>query len=162
MRPATAGTRAAAGIAALVRVALGVLWIDEALLKWHAGFGRADILLVVQSTAHNPRVPAFYRLFTDDVLGRAPALFGLGVPVVEFGLGVALVLGILTLPAALASVGELCSYWLADQLIAQYPIMTALSVAVAAFAPWASRYSVTALVEARRRRPFPVVVRRWL
>jgi thiosulfate dehydrogenase [quinone] large subunit len=152
----------AALLATAARVALGILWINEALLKWHAGFGKADILLVVHSTAQNPRVPGFYKLFTADALGRAPALFGFGVPLIEFGLGVALILGVLTLPAALASVAELCNYWLADQLIAQYPIMMALSAAVIAFPIAASRYSVTALLEHRRGRPVAPAVRRWL
>jgi len=160
--PATAGQRAAAIVAALARISLGALWVNEALLKWHAGFGRADILLVVQSTARNPRVPDFYKLFTADALGGAPAVFGFGVPLIEFGIGVALILGVLTLPAALGSVAELGNYWLADQLIVQYPLMMALSAAVAAFAPWASRYSITALLEARRARRLPAAVRRWL
>lgn len=160
--PATSGQRAAAIVAALARIALGALWINEAVLKWHAGFGRADILLVVQSTAHNPRVPAFYKFFTANALGGAPSLFGFAVPLIEFGIGVALVLGVVTLPAALGSVAELCNYWLADQLIVQYPIMMALSVAVATFAPSASRYSITALLDARRSTPLPAAVRRWL
>jgi thiosulfate dehydrogenase [quinone] large subunit len=152
----------AAVVATLARVALGILWINEALLKWHAGFGKADILLVVQSTAQNPRVPAFYKFFTANALGNAPSLFGVGVPLIEFALGVALIFGVLTLPAALASVAELCNYWLADQLITQYPIMLALSAAVAVFAPTASRFSVTTLVERVRRRPIPLPVRRWV
>jgi thiosulfate dehydrogenase [quinone] large subunit len=157
-RPAV---RAATVVATLARVVLGGLWINEGVLKYHAGFGRADILLVVSSAAQNPRVPGFYRLFTANVLGRAPALFGFGVPLVELCLGIALVLGVLTLPAALASVAELCSYWLADQLIAQYPIMVALSAAVAAFATAASYCSATTLL-LRRRRAVPPAVRRWL
>lgn len=160
--PTTSGQRAAAIVAALARIALGALWINEAILKWHAGFGRADILLVVQSTAHNPRVPDFYKFFTANALGVAPSLFGFAVPLIEFGLGVALILGVLTLPAALVSVAELCNYWLADQLIVQYPIMIALSAVVATFAPSASRYSITALVDARRSTPLPAAVRRWL
>ncbi len=152
----------ATSIATAARVALGLLWVNEALVKWHAGFGKADILLVVHSTAQSPRVPGFYKFFTANALGKAPALFGFGVPLIEFGLGVALILGVLTLPAALGSVAELCNYWLADQLIIQYPTMVALSAAVIAFPVATSRYSITALVEHRRGRPFPQAVRRWL
>jgi len=157
-----AGGRVATIVATLARIALGILWINEGLLKWHAGFGKADILLVVHSTAQNPRVPPFYKFFTAHALGQAPALFGFAVPLIEFALGVALVLGVLTLPAALASVAELCNYWLADQLIAQYPVMMALSAAVATFAPAASRVSITTLIERRRHRPIPAAARRWL
>lgn len=158
------GARVAAIVATLARVALGALWINEGVLKYHAGFGRADILLVVQSTAQNPRVPDFYRFFTANALGRAPDLFGFGVPLVETALGVALMLGILTLPVALVSVAELCNYWFADQLITQYPIMMALSVAVAAFAPAASRYSATSLILRSRARAnaVPRALRVWL
>ena len=156
-----AGQRVAAIAATLARVVLGILWINEGILKYQAGFGRADILLVVQSTAHNPRVPEFYRFFTATALGGAPDLFGFGVPLVEVCLGVALIAGVLTLPAALGSVALLCSYWLADQLIVQYPIMIGLSVVVATFVRAASTFSLSALVLARLRRPVPAVVRRW-
>lgn len=160
----TAWQRVAAIVATLARVALGALWINEGALKYQAGFGRADILLVVHSTAQNPRVPDFYKFFTANALGKAPDVFGFAVPLLETCLGIALVLGILTFPAALASVAELCNYWLADQLITQYPIMLALSAVVAAFAPSASRYSLTALVLRARseRQPLAVGLRRWL
>jgi thiosulfate dehydrogenase [quinone] large subunit len=154
--------RAVAAVLAAARVAVGALWVNEALLKWHAGFGQADILLVVHSTAQNPRVPGFYKFFTAHALGGVPEVFGFGVPLIEFGVGIALILGILTLPAALASVAELCNYWLADQLITQYPIMLALSALVAAFAPTGSRYSLTTLIEHRRGHAIPPGLRRWL
>lgn len=128
--------------ATLARVALGVLWLHEGIVKYRAGFGRADILLVVQSTASNERVPSFYRAFTCDVVGHVPSVFGIGVPLIELALGVALILGIATLPAALLSAFELCNYWAADQLVAQYPVMLVLSVGVAAFATRASRYGL--------------------
>lgn len=162
--PTTARQRVAAIVATLARVVLGALWINEGALKYHAGFGRADILLVVHSTAQNPRVPDFYKFFTANALGKVPELFGFGVPLLETCLGVALVLGIFTFPAALLSVTQLCNYWLADQLITQYPIMMALSAAVAAFAPSASCYSLTSLILHVRStsKPVPAGLRRWL
>jgi thiosulfate dehydrogenase [quinone] large subunit len=164
MTASTRGQRVVAIVATLARVALGALWINEGVLKYHAGFGRADILLVVQSTAQNPRVPDLYKWFTANALGRAPDLFGFGVPLLETCLGIALVLGILTLPAALGSVAELCNYWFADQLITQYPVMMALSAGVAAFAPWASRYSLTTVILRRRSSAIrvPAALRMWL
>ncbi|MDQ1545876.1 MAG: thiosulfate dehydrogenase (quinone) large subunit [Actinomycetota bacterium] len=162
--PTTTRARVAAIVTTLARVALGALWINEGLLKYHAGFGRADILLVVHSTAQNPRVPDFYKFFTANALGKAPELFGFGVPLLETCLGIALVLGMFTFPAALVSMAELCNYWFADQLITQYPIMMALSAAVAAFAPSASRYSLTTVVLRTRSttNPLAVGLRRWL
>jgi thiosulfate dehydrogenase (quinone) large subunit len=162
--PTTARQRVAVIVATLARVTLGALWINEGLLKYHAGFGRADILLVVHSTAQNPRVPEFYEFFTANALGKAPDLFGFGVPLLETGLGIALVLGIFTFPTALVSVAELCNYWLADQLITQYPIMMGLSAAVAAFAPSASRYSLTTVILRGRSTTnlLAVGLRRWL
>ena len=156
------GRRVAAIAATLARVVLGILWINEGILKYHAGFGRADILLVVQSTANNSRVPDFYKLFTSNGLGGAPDLFGFAVPLIEVGLGVVLILGVFTLPAALASVALLCSYWLADQLIAQYPIMIALAVVVATFAGSATVYSVTSGVLLRWKKQVTPALRRWL
>ncbi len=153
---------AGVAIATLARVGLGVLWIGEALVKWQAGFGRSDILLVVSSTGQNPRVPDFYSFFTQNVLGAVPDLFGFAVPLIEFGLGVLLVLGAFTLPVALASAAELINYWFADQLITQYPIMMGLSIVVATFSRSASRLSLTELV--LRRVPWAPseAVRRWL
>lgn len=161
-RASATAARVAALVATLARVALGALWINEAVVKYHAGFGRADILLVVQSAGSNPRVPEFYKVFTANALGRAPALFGFGVPLIELCLGIALVLGVFTLPAALVSVAQLCNYWLADQLITQYPIMMALSAVVATFSASASRYSISALIAGRLRRPVPDGLRRWI
>jgi thiosulfate dehydrogenase [quinone] large subunit len=90
------------------------------------------------------------------------------MPLLEVGLGVVLVAGVLTLPAALMSVITLMTYWLADQLTASYPVMVALAVVVAAWPLVASRFSATALAEraVRRRRPtsrwISEPVRRWL
>jgi thiosulfate dehydrogenase (quinone) large subunit len=52
------------------------------------------------------------------------------------------------LPAALASLLTLMTYWSSDQLIAQYPIMGFLSAVVIAWSPWATRFSTTTLVVA--------------
>ena len=147
--------RLATIVANLGRVGLGAYWIHEGVFKYQAGFGRADILLVTGSVAQNSRVPGFYKFFSAHVLEQAPSLFGFLVPLIEVGLGVALVLGVFTLPIALASVFQLCNYWLADQLITQYPIMVALSALVAAFAPAARRYSLTTLALRRWTPPLP-------
>ena len=145
--------------ATLARVALGALWLHEGIVKYHAGFGRADILLVVQSAASNERVPVFYRAFTRDVVGHVPTAFGVGVPLLEVALGIALVLGLATLPVALLSAFQLCNYWSADQLVTQYPIMLALSVAVAAFASTASRVNLrTSLAAVHQLKKSPLAI----
>ena len=136
--------------ATLARVALGALWLHEGIVKYHAGFGRADILLVVQSAASNERVPGSYRAFTRDVVGHIPAAFGVGVPLLEVALGIALILGIATLPVALLSAFQLCNYWSADQLVTQYPVMLVLSVVVATFATGLSQINLLAVVVAFR------------
>lgn len=159
---------AAPVVAGAVRVALGALWINEGLIKYRAGFGAADIQLVVDSAAANSRVPAFFQTFADAVLGGAPELFGVVMPLLEVGLGVVLVAGVLTLPAALMSVVTLMTYWLADQLTASYPVMVALAAVVVAWPLVASRISVTTLIEGAVRRRDPASrwisepVRRWL
>lgn len=147
--------RLATVVATLCRVGLGAFWIHEGVFKYQAGFGRSDILLVTSSVAQNSRVPGFYKFFSAHVLAHAPAPFGFLVPLLEVSLGVTLVLGVLTLPMALASVFQLCNYWFADQLIAQYPIMMALSAIVAASAPVARRYSLTTLALRRWAGPVP-------
>lgn len=143
-------------LAGATRVALGVLWLNEGLLKVRAGFGGADILLVANSAESNSRVPEYFTAFARFALQGAPDLFGFVMPLLELGLGVALVLGILTLPAALMSVLTLTLYWSADQLIGEYPVMIVVSAVVIAVPLTASRFSLTTLVERLRRRNRPV------
>lgn len=128
------------------RIALGLLWLHEGIVKYRAHFGRADIELVVQSAAANSRVPGYFGAFSTHVLDPLAGLFGVLMPLLEVGLGTALVAGLLTLPVALMSAGTLMMYWSADQLIGQYPVMVVLSVVVIAFPVAASRFSVTSLV----------------
>lgn len=155
-------------LAGAARVALGALWINEGLLKYRAGFGSADILLVVESAKTNSRVPDFFKGFADTFLANWPHVFGFVVPLVETLLGIVLILGFFTLPLALVSVLELMSYWLADQLITQYPIMVVLSVIVIAFSVPASQFSLKTLAARilSRKRPdilvFEGAARRWL
>lgn len=145
MKTEISRTRVAGAFASAARVALGILWLGEGITKYRAGFGAADIALVAQSAASNPRVPDFYKPFAEHVLGGLTGLFGFGMPLLETGFGVAFILGILTLPAAAGSVATLMMYWLADQLIGQYPIMVALSAVILVW-PRASRYyGVTSL-----------------
>ncbi|WOQ16136.1 hypothetical protein [Raineyella sp. W15-4] len=140
---AALGTPLAVGVA---RVVLGALWLREGIVKYHAHFGAADILLVVGSTESNTRVSDAFRTFAAVVLAGWPGLFGFAVPLLETGLGVALILGILSLPAAFGSVATLMFYWSADQLIAQYPVMVLLSVVVLTWPVAAGRFSATPLV----------------
>ncbi|MFK0071960.1 DoxX family membrane protein [Arthrobacter woluwensis] len=137
-----------------VRVVLGILWLNEGITKYRAGFGPADILLVAGSASGNSRVPEFFQWFATGVLGKAPELFGVLMPLLETGLGVALILGVLTLPAAVGSVVTLMTYWMADQLIAQYPVMVLLSLCVVLWPHGAMRFSLDALLQRiiRRRR----------
>lgn len=157
MSPGTAGRPGSLPLAAVVlttaaRVALGLLWVNEGLIKFRAGFGAADIRLVADGAAASSRVPGFFQVFAEHVLGPASELLGVVMPLLEVGLGVALILGVLTLPVALASVATLLSYWSADQLTASYPVMVALAVVLVAWPRVASRVSVAALVGRRQDR----------
>lgn len=113
-----------------LRVALGGLWLNEGIFKYRAHFGRADILLVADGSATNTRVPEYFAPIRS-LLHAAPGFFGAAMPLAETLLGVALVLGVLTLPVALLSTFQLMTYWSADQLIWEYPVMALLSVVVA-------------------------------
>ena len=150
------------------RVSLGILWLHEGIFKYTAHFGRADILLVADSAKSNSRVPEYFGAFAGRILGSWPGLFGFVIPLLETALGVALIIGALSLPAALASLLTLMTYWSSDQLIAQYPIMGILSAVVIAWSAWAARLSATSLVVAvlnRKRIPAQLIsgpVRRWL
>ncbi|MEW2006195.1 hypothetical protein [Microbacterium sp. NPDC079208] len=137
-------------LGAAARIAVGVLWLIEGVLKYRAGFGAADIELVAQSAQGNTRVPAFF-----DPLGAAMAsaspFFGAVIPALEVGLGILLVAGALTRTVAFISAGTLALYWSADQLIAQYPVMLVLSATVLLIVT-AGRFGVDGWMQARRAR----------
>ena len=140
-------------VGALARVAAGVLWLGEGALKYRAGFGSADILLVAQGASGNSRVPLFFRPL-GALMQAVPGLFGFAIPALEVALGVLLVLGlgrVVTTVVALGSVATLMLYWSSDQLIAQYPVMVLLSAVVLAL-PWSGRIGVVWLWGRRRRR----------
>jgi thiosulfate dehydrogenase [quinone] large subunit len=161
---------AAAALGTAVRVALGLLWINEGAIKLRSGFGGSDILLVADGAAENGRVPEYFQLFASTILHGQAELFGFVTPLMEIGLGVALVAGILTGPVALASLATLLMYWSADQLIEEYPVMALLSGLVLGFSATCSRVSATsAVVRALRTRHGALAgvlerpgVRRWL
>lgn len=161
-------TLIAAALAGAVRVTLGVLWLHEGTLKYRAHFGAADILLVANSAKSNSRVPGYFKSFSDVTLAEWPHFFGFAMPLLETVLGVALVLGVFSLPASFMSAFTLLTYWSADQLITEYPIMLALSTVVVAWPLPASHFSATTLAErvVGRKRPDVVVFRepfrRWL
>jgi thiosulfate dehydrogenase [quinone] large subunit len=161
-------TLIAAVLAGAIRVTLGVLWLHEGTLKYRAHFGAADILLVANSAKSNSRVPGYFKSFADFALAGWPHFFGFAMPLLETALGVALVMGVFSLPASFMSAFTLLTYWSADQLITEYPIMVALSTVVIAWPLLASHFSVTTLAERAvgRRRPDVVVFRepfrRWL
>jgi thiosulfate dehydrogenase (quinone) large subunit len=140
------------------RVALGILWLREGIVKYRAGFGEADILLVADGATSNTRIPEFFTFFADHVLRPSAELAGLAVPLVEVGLGVALIAGVLTLPIALASLVNLMTYWCSDLLVGEYPIMGVLSGLLIAWPTLASRFSVSAIVRSRRSRTVPLSV----
>ena len=142
---------AAALVGALTRVTAGVLWLGEGTLKYRAGFGSADILLVAQGAAGNSRIPFFFRPL-GALMQAAPGLFGFAIPALEIALGVLLVLGVgrvATTITALGSIATLMLYWSSDQLIAQYPAMVLLSAVVLAL-PRSGRLGVAWLWERRR------------
>lgn len=84
-----------------VRVAVGVLWVLEGVEKYRAGFGAADILLVADGTASNPRTPWWFTP-VRATMQTLPDAFGLAIPALEVLLGLALIAGVLTgwLPSA--------------------------------------------------------------
>ena len=141
---------AAPGVLGAARIALGLLWLHEGYVKFHAGFGKADILLVADGAKNNTRIPGYFEFFADHLLRPMADVAGFVVPIVEVGLGLALVLGIVTLPVALASLLNLMTYWCSDQLVGQYPIMGALSGVLLAWSVQASRFSVPAWFQSRR------------
>jgi thiosulfate dehydrogenase [quinone] large subunit len=159
---------AGAIIVGAVRVTLGILWLSEGILKYRANFGPADILLVAGSADSNVRVPDYFKAAAAFGLHGWPELFGSLAPLTETVLGVILILGVLTRPAAIAGIVLLLIYWSADQLTTQYPVMVALGVIVIVWPRAAARLSLTtALVGLWCRRkavgpPRSAALRDWL
>ena len=150
-------TRGRAGLAAsilfgAVRVGLGLLWLHEGYVKLRAHFGTADILLVVDGASANSRVPEYFRFVAEHLLRPTAHLAGIMTPLTEVALGLVLVLGVVSMPAAVVSAGLLAVYWSSDQLIAQYPVMAVLSVGVVAGHAYSDRWSVVELVRRRSGR----------
>lgn len=139
---------AASLLGGAARAAAGVLWLIEGVLKYRAGFGSADIGLVVDSATGNSRTPWWFAPIGAS-MDAVPGLFGVVMPALELLLGVLLFAGILTRAAAFVSIGTLMLYWGADQLIAQYPIMVVLA-ALALLLPGAGRYGVDGWWRRRR------------
>lgn len=121
-------------VGAAARIAVGVLWLLEGILKHRAGFGAADILLVADGAAMNSRVPSFFAVL-GTAMKELPGVFGVAIPALEVLLGALLVVGtgpgrpaaVVTRVVAMASLGTLMLYWSSDQLIAQYPVMAVLT-----------------------------------
>lgn len=124
-------TLAASLLSDAARVAVGILWILEAAVKYSAGFGAADILLVVGSTDDGSRAP-IYVAPLRAVMQAVPWLFGIGIPLLELLLGILLIAGFFTRTVAIVSIATLMLYWATDQLIAQYPLMVGFSALVLA------------------------------
>lgn len=137
------------------RIGLGALWIHEGYVKFHAHFGSADILLVVAGAGPNSRVPGYFQAIADNLLRPAAGLAGVLTPLTEVGLGVALIVGLFSVPVAIGSAILLATYWSSDQLIAQYPIMIVLSVAVVAGHAYVDRWSVNPRVRGLVRKLVP-------
>lgn len=143
----TAAAIATGLITLVIGSALGALWCVEGVVKIRSGFGSADILLVADGASGNTRVPGWFAPLGALMRG-IPAVFGIGIPVLELALGAvfavlaagALLAVLRRRPAkarwrqriatiaAVASGGTLALYWASDQLIAQYPAMLLLSL----------------------------------
>ena len=163
--PAALRTWVVPVLAGAARVALGGLWLNEGITKYRAGFGSADSPGGAAGAAPNTRVPDYFAAFAEHVLGPQAELFGFLMPLLETALVLGLIAGVLTLPAAVNSTLALLSYWSADQLIDQYPVMLGLSVLVVAVPAQAGRFSVTSLalrVVPSLRRRTDASWRRWL
>lgn len=152
MTAARRGPRAASILFGAARVALGVLWLLEGITKYRAHFGGADIGFIIDGAESSARIPDYFTLFATTVMRPLQDVFGVAIPLLETALGVALIAGVLTLPAAIGSLLTLLLYWSSDQLIDQYPIMAVLSAAVIAWPAAASRYSVGSLIVRWRTR----------
>ena len=157
-RSLAAPARAVSFVLGAARVALGVLWLREGIVKYRAGFGEADILLIADGATTNTRIPDFFTVFAEHLLRPMAGTAGFVVPLLEVGLGIALILGVVTLPVALASLVNLMAYWSSDLLVGEYPIMGLLSGVLIAWPAAASRLSVPAIARSRRPQSTPSAV----
>ncbi|MGJ6980694.1 hypothetical protein ACSDQ9_09230 [Aestuariimicrobium soli] len=140
-----------AGVAAVAaRLTLGVLWVLEGITKYRAHFGAADIGFLVSGSETNERIPGYFEWLAHAVMSPLRVPLGFAMPAVEVALGLALILGVLPLAAALASIALLATYWSGDLLIAQYPVMLLLSAGMVMAPKVSGRWGITSLWRRRR------------
>jgi uncharacterized membrane protein YphA (DoxX/SURF4 family) len=88
---------------ALLRIILGLMFVDTWMANLEKDLYTPDGLEAFLRGQLNEDTPGFYRSFIEDVIIPAKAVFAPFQLVTELAMGVVLVLGLLTRPAALGS-----------------------------------------------------------
>lgn len=118
----------------LLRMYVGVLWLLEGVNKINEGWlvpGNIKIVqvastsgasvaetgeaAVVYATPILAKVPAFYQWFTDAVVAPNAGMFQFMVVFMEVGIGLALIVGLFTFFASIASLGLVANFVLSAQ-----------------------------------------------
>lgn len=119
----------------LLRMYVGVLWLLEGITKINDGWlvpGNIKIVQVASTTGASAAVepgkeavvyatpilakaPAFYQWFTDAVVAPNAGMFQFMVVFMEVGIGLALIVGLFTFFASIASLGLVANFVLSAQ-----------------------------------------------
>ncbi|MGE8205970.1 DoxX family membrane protein [Heyndrickxia sp. NPDC080065] len=125
----------------LIRIGLGVSWLQQGVFKLQAHFTMSGLS---EAVANNNVTPDWFKFFMVHFVERNMSLFNLLIPWGETLVGLGLILGILTLPAILCAIFMNLNYWLSN-MIYIYPVQLSIAVILLLGNKYTSYFSVTRL-----------------
>ncbi|MDF2910074.1 MAG: DoxX [Sporolactobacillus laevolacticus] len=125
----------------LIRIGLGISWLNEGIFKLQAHFTMSGL---TQAVVTNTVTPDWYKFFMVHIVEPNTVLFNLLIPWGEILVGVGLITGILTLPALACAIFMNINYWLAN-MIYIYPLQLLSAVILLIALKPAAHFSFTSL-----------------
>lgn len=134
-------TQAANYLFSLIRVGLGISWLQQGVFKLQADFTMTGL---AQAVAGNMATPDWYQSFMVYFVEPNHALFNVLIPWGELFAGMGLITGIFIRTALSGAVFMNLNYWLAN-MIDIYPLQLLAAAVVLMFLKHASFLSLTTL-----------------
>lgn len=125
----------------LIRIGLGISWLNEGIFKLQAHFTMSGL---TQAVVSNTVTPDWYKFFMVHVVEPNTALFNLLIPWGEILVGAGLITGLLTLPALASAIFMNVNYWLAN-MVYIYPLQLLAAVILLMALRPATHLSLTSL-----------------
>jgi len=122
-------TPPAAVIWTVMRIWLGIQWLEAGIHKITGGFDASGFLqgTLVKATSENPAVQGWYATFVENFAVPNVELFNILIPYGELLVGLGLVLGAATIPALIAGAFMNLNFLLAGT-VSTNPILLTVAV----------------------------------